>query len=247
MYKVIVVEDEKIVRQGIIRTTDWNKLNCTVVGEAGNGEEGAELIRKLNPDLVITDIRMPKMTGIEMLESLKAEMPRMPMVILLTAYDDFAYAQQAIRLGARDYVLKPFEDNKLENCVLRILNEVQSSSNVSDDAAQSSSDADMSKYLAEAFKYIEENYSNPELSAQMVADHLNISTGHLSHLFRKETEYTMSGYVLECRMNAAKRYLKDYRYKVYEVAEMVGYKDLTYFSATFKKFVGVTPKDYQNS
>ena len=98
MYKVVVVEDEKRVRQGIIMGTDWSKINCVVMGEAANGEEGVEMIRKCRPDIVITDIRMPKMMGIEMIENVYEDGLE-PYVIFLTAYDDFAYAQQAIKLG----------------------------------------------------------------------------------------------------------------------------------------------------
>lgn len=92
MYKVVVVEDEKRVRQGIVMGTDWSKINCIVMGEAANGEEGIEIIRKCKPDIVITDIRMPKITGIEMVQKLHEEGME-PKVIFLTAYDEFTYAQ----------------------------------------------------------------------------------------------------------------------------------------------------------
>lgn len=75
---------------------------------------------------------------------------------------------------------------------------------------------------------------------------MGISGGHLSHLFRKETNFTMMNYVVNCRIRAAKGLLKDYRYKIYEVAEQVGYRDITYFSAIFKKHVGVSPSEYQD-
>ncbi len=90
MYKVVVVEDEKRVRQGIIMGTDWSKINCVVMGEAANGEEGVEMIRKCRPDIVITDIRMPKMMGIEMIENVYEDGLE-PYVIFLTAYDDIAH------------------------------------------------------------------------------------------------------------------------------------------------------------
>lgn len=120
MYKVVVVEDEKRVRQGIIMGTDWTKINCIVMGEAANGEEGVEIIRKCGPDIVVTDIRMPKMMGIEMIERIQ-EYGLEPYVIFLTAYDDFTYAQQAIKLGVADYLLKPFKDGELESTIVKII------------------------------------------------------------------------------------------------------------------------------
>ena len=128
MYKVVVVEDEKRVRQGIIMGTDWSKINCVVMGEAANGEEGVEMIRKCRPDIVITDIRMPKMMGIEMIENVYEDGLE-PYVIFLTAYDDFAYAQQAIKLGVADYLLKPFKDGELENTIGRIIEKNRSAGN----------------------------------------------------------------------------------------------------------------------
>ena len=116
MYKVIVIDDEMLVRRGIVMETDWQALNCVVVAEAGNGIEGLEAVRKYHPDLLICDIRMPKMDGIEMLKELRAEGNDVS-VIFLTAYSDFSYAQSALKLFASDYLLKPFGDGELEQAV----------------------------------------------------------------------------------------------------------------------------------
>ncbi|MCR4740445.1 MAG: response regulator [Lachnospiraceae bacterium] len=248
MYRVVVVEDETIVRQGIIRDTDWGSVECMVVGEAGNGQEGLEVIRRLRPDLVITDIRMPKLSGLEMAEILDKE-KIMPVMIFLTAYGDFAYAQQAIKVGARDYVLKPFKDNVLEESIKKTLSRYLKKAGFEDKVQNeelSLKKGDKSKYLTAALAYIDENYSDPDLSAAKVAQAIGVSTGHLSHLFRRESSFTMSNYVLDCRMRAAKKLLQDYSHKVYEVAEAVGYRDITYFSVSFKKYVGVTPSEYQD-
>ena len=116
MFKILVVDDENLVRKGIVMETDWARLDCMVVAEAANGEEGLEAIHKYRPDLVICDIRMPKMDGIEMVTELRNE-GNETYVIFLTAYDDFAYAQNAVKLGASDYLLKPFEDGELETAL----------------------------------------------------------------------------------------------------------------------------------
>ena len=233
MYKVVVVEDEKRVRQGIIMGTDWSKINCVVMGEAANGEEGVEMIRKCRPDIVITDIRMPKMMGIEMIENVYEDGLE-PYVIFLTAYDDFAY--------------DTMPDGELENTIGRIIEKNRRDCERREQQNQELrlDLGDKSKYIMDAVAYVDENYANPDISVKAVADSLGISEGHLSHLFRKETDSTLMTFVTKKRMRAAMTLLQDYRHKVYEVAEEVGYRNITYFSATFKKYVGVSPSEYQD-
>ena len=112
MLKVLVVEDEELIRRGIVLAVDWAALGCVVVGEASNGEEALEAVERLNPSLIITDLKMPRMDGIEMLRRLR-ERGNNAYVIILTAYDSFEYAQSALRLGAVDFLLKPFHDGGL--------------------------------------------------------------------------------------------------------------------------------------
>ena len=119
MLRVLVVEDEEMIRKGIVLTVDWTALDCVVVGEAANGVQGLEAARRLNPNLIITDLKMPQMDGIEMLRALRAEGCK-AYVIILTAYDNFSYAQSALRLGAVDYLLKPFHDGDLEHAITQL-------------------------------------------------------------------------------------------------------------------------------
>ena len=120
MTRVLIVDDEKYVRMGIKSETDWALIGCEVVGEAANGIEGLEAAETLRPDLVISDIRMPKMDGIEMAEKIIEKCPGTK-VIFLTAYNEFEYARQAIRIGVSDYLLKPFQDGELEGSIQRLL------------------------------------------------------------------------------------------------------------------------------
>ena len=108
MLKVLVVEDEELIRKGIVLAVDWAALDCVVVGEASNGEEALDAVERLSPSLIITDLKMPRMDGIEMLRRLR-EAGNPVYVIILTAYDSFTYAQSALRLGAVDFLLKPFQ------------------------------------------------------------------------------------------------------------------------------------------
>lgn len=119
MMRVLVVEDEEMIRKGIVLATDWQSLGCVVVGEAANGEEGIAQAEKCRPSLIITDLKMPKMDGLEMIAKLR-EAGCDAYIIILTAYDSFTYAQTALRLGAVDFLLKPFHDGDLENAVLAL-------------------------------------------------------------------------------------------------------------------------------
>ena len=102
-----------------------------------------------------------------------------------------------------------------------------------------------SKYVREALAYLSEHYNDPDISVSSVARSLGVSDGHLSHVFKKETSYTLSAYLTNYRMHKATELLRDCRVKVYEVAESVGYRDITYFSSAFKKSVGMSPSEYQ--
>ena len=244
MLKVLIVEDEEMIRKGIVLTVDWAALDCVVVGEAANGVQGLEAARRLEPSLIITDLKMPQMEGIEMLTALRAE-GCTAYVIILTAYDNFAYAQSALRLGAVDYLLKPFHDGDLENAITRVQQRQQPAA----DAAPIGTPrkGDKSKYVLEAMDYISKHYNEPDISVGTVAQSLNISEGYLSHTFKKETDYTLLNYLTRYRIHKAMELLKDCRVKVYEVAEQVGYRDIAYFSATFKKYAGISPSEYQLS
>ena len=120
MIRVLMVDDEPLVRRGIVAGVDWVALGCEVVGEAQSGEEGLALARKLKPELIITDIRMPKMDGITMMNLLREE-GCAAHCIVLTAHSEFEYARGALLFGADDYLLKPFEPEELLARVENIL------------------------------------------------------------------------------------------------------------------------------
>lgn len=186
MLKVLVVEDEELIRKGIVLALDWAALDCVVVAEASNGEEALEAVERYAPSLIITDLKMPRMDGLEMLRRLR-ERGSSAYVIILTAYDSFEYAQSALRLGAVDFLLKPFHDGELEQAVTALRRRLEPA----DDG--------------------EERSSLPLLRLK---------------------KGDKSKYVLQ-----AMELLRDCRAKVYEVAEQVGYRDITYFSTTFKKWL----------
>lgn len=250
MLKVLVVEDEEMIRKGIVLAVDWAALDCVVVGEASNGAQALEVVERYDPSLIITDLKMPVMDGLEMLRQLR-ERGNNAFVIILTAYDSFAYAQTALRLGAVDFLLKPFHDGELEQAVTRLKQRMDRAGQGGEKGPAplplpELKKGDKSKYVLEAMAYIGEHYHEPNIGVAAIAQHLGISEGHLSHTFKKETDYTLLNYLTRYRIHRAMELLRDCRLKVYEVAEQVGYRDIAYFSATFKKLVGMSPSEYQD-
>jgi len=122
MIKVMIVDDNKLIRQSIIMTMDWNLMGCKVVCEAANGLEAMSLSKEYLPDLIITDIRMPEIDGLELTERIKKYLPFVK-VIIITGYDEFKYAQRAIKLGAFDLILKPINNQELHDVITRAVNE----------------------------------------------------------------------------------------------------------------------------
>jgi two-component system response regulator YesN len=123
MYKLMLVEDEEDVREGIIQEIDWSALGYEIVGTAENGKEAVELIERSVPDVVVTDIQMPFMDGMQLSEIIKARYP-MTKVIILTGYDEFEYAQKAIKLHIDEYVLKPFSAQELIEVLKKVRDQI---------------------------------------------------------------------------------------------------------------------------
>lgn len=233
MLKVLVVDDEPTVRRGIILGVDWEKMNCVVAGEAANGLEGLEAVERYHPNLIFIDVEMPQMDGLEMLRRLR-ERDSQASVILLTDRVEFAHAGSALRLGAAACLLKPLRDRELIAAIDHVRKREEPSK------------GDKSKYVRQAIGYIAGHYSDTDISITTIARALGVSEGHLSHVFKKETSYTVISYLTQYRIHKAMELLRDRRYKVYQVAELVGYRDVAYFSSTFKKTAGLSPSEYQD-
>jgi two-component system response regulator YesN len=122
MHSVLLVDDEVFARKGLRRLIDWASCGYRVIGEADNGEDAYAIIRRLKPDLVITDVRMPVMDGLELIRKTTENEPEQPGFIIISGYNEFAYAQQAVRYGVHDFILKPVDENELK-AALRQLDE----------------------------------------------------------------------------------------------------------------------------
>ncbi|MBD8069067.1 response regulator transcription factor [Bacillus sp. PS06] len=120
MYKVLLVDDEQFVRKGLMSLIDWDGCGYEVIAEAGNGEDALQVIMDCQPDLVITDIRMPVTDGLELIQNVSQSNEITPKFVIVSGYNDFKYAQQALRFGVSDFILKPIDKDELEVTLLRL-------------------------------------------------------------------------------------------------------------------------------
>ena len=244
MNRVFVVEDSALLRQELLSTTPWAQLNCQVVGSSGNGKDAEQMIRALCPELVITDICIPQMDGLELIEAL-ADLPHIR-YILISAYSKFEYAKKAIKLNVCDYVLKPIDDKELYNAIQKVSGDSDASVQSAEAPADiSQPDQSSDRHITALTQYVQQHYKQ-DISLPQAAKALYISESYISKLCRRKLCASFAEYVAQVRIRHAESLLRQASgYTVTQVAQMVGFNDYRYFCTTFKKLVGITPKKYQ--
>ena len=251
MYKVIIVEDEPIIRKGLTYKVDWPKINCIVIDSASNGIEGMDKIKSLRPDIVITDVRMPFKDGLEMLTETKDEYRYE--TIIISGFDEFKYAKQAIRLGVSDYLLKPIDINQLERTLKKLVHKIEKRKGQKSLEKQSQlyrkvlnlefQPREKFTYSEAVINYIKENYCL-DLTLKDVSNHLGISIASLNSRFKEDTNYSVNEFLIRYRILKALQLLQNEQMYVYEVAEKVGFNDYKYFSQVFRRYVGMSPTQF---
>ena len=247
MYRVVLIDDEKIIVDGLTRVIKWADYNCEVVGAAYDAAGGAALIRRLKPHIVFTDIKMPDQDGLTMLAGLKSEFPEMQIAVL-TGYRDFNYAQEAIKLGVTRFLLKPSKMDELHEALSAMKERLDK---LPPDAAAGEDEPCLDRHAGsfivnQATAYIEEHYAQ-KLTLQEVADKCYVSQWHLSKLINKYTGNTFYELLNNVRIEQAKALLNDPKLKIGDIVDMVGYSDAAHFSRVFKRIVGVSANEYRNS
>ena len=243
MYRVVLIDDENIIVEGLRRVIRWGDYNCQVVGTACDAEEGARLIREQRPHILFTDIRMPGRDGLSMVAGLRSEFPDMQ-VAILTGYRDFSYAQEAIRLGVTRFLLKPSKMEEIKEALTAMTERLdkQSPEEAEDEQTQHAG----SFIVNQAMSYMEKNYQQ-KLTLQAVADCCYVSQWHLSKLLNRYAGKSFYDILNTIRIQKAKELLADPRLKIGDIGEMVGYADTAHFARTFKKLEGMSANEYRNT
>lgn len=252
MYRVLVCEDEYIIRKGLIFSIDWAKHQCCVIGEAENGEEGIQKILELQPDIIIADINMPICNGLQMIEETYEKVNYS--IIILSGYNDFDFAMKAIKFGVSEYLLKPVEESEMEKALDHAIAQVEmralyqkqllhkedvKSIRIIEPVQFEAQDMLVQRMV----DYINENYAN-KIVMHDLSDKLNYSETLLNKRFKDAFGTTFNDYLNKVRIQKAIDAMQSTNKYVYEIANECGFKDYKYFSIVFKKYLGCSPKEF---
>ncbi len=250
MFKVVIIDDEPIIVEGISRMVPWDKFGCRLVATANDGMEGTEVIREQKPNILFSDIAMPGLDGLSMVAGIKSEFPDTE-ISILTGYRDFDYAQKAIRLGVTRYLLKPSNMDEINEAIEAMVGNLTAKNivpeeNETDPEKEGKPDNAASSFIVNnALRYIEKNYAH-KLTLSEVAEKTYISQWHLSKLLNRHMGQNFSEILNHIRIREAKKLLKDPSLRIGDIAEMVGFIDMAHFSRVFKKILGISANEYRN-
>jgi len=237
LYRVVLVDDEPWVLEDIDKAINWDEIGYKICAKLQSAEELLCLYRRIRPHVIISDIKMSGMSGIELLNEVNNIYKNEVVFILLSIYDLFSYATQAVRYDAFDYLLKPVDGNALKEVLLRAKERLQL-------LYGTSIDYNGYKIVDDVMSYIKENY--PEyFSLNDMASSMHLNPSYLSKAFKQKTGVNISKCLTEYRINAAIDLLKNTRLSLDEIAFKVGYSDYFYFNKIFKKEKGITPSAFR--
>lgn len=236
MYRIAIIDDEPWVGAVLMENIDWNQLGFQIAGLYTHPGEALKSICEMNPEIVITDISMPMINGLDLIKRAKSDGCTSRFVIL-TAYKDFDYARQAITLDVEDYCLKPIEINETLTLFRRLKSKLDT------DHTEETEEFPGTRF-EEILDYIDK-HMNERLSLQDIGDRFYINRNYICNLFKKNGDTTFSQYLTEVRLKRAKFLLTGTCLSLAEIADKVGFKDEFYFNKVFKKSESVSPGLYR--
>lgn len=235
--RVLLVDDEIMIREGFKKLFDWEAHDCEVVGEAADGMEALAKIDSLQPDIAIMDINIPIMNGLKVIQMSRLKHPDTAFVIV-SGYDDFSYCREALRLQITDYILKPVNYEEFGTCIDNLkIALFQRQSSKQDTLQEERTILSITRYL--------QAHLSEEISLAILAEEFHLNAQYISQLFKSEIGVGFLAYLTNIRMEHAKKLLLTTALSIAEVSEQSGYGDYRVFTKVFKKSEGVTPSQYR--
>lgn len=251
MLRMIIVEDESLIREWLTSAVQYSQLGISVIATARDGEEGAELIRNLEPDIVLTDIMMPKKTAFDMFEETKDISYEK---VILSSYSDFHHAKKAMKYGVFNFLEKPLDVEELRDSLWQICLDLKEERRLRTQEREAEAfpsielptihQENWSALLAE---YVHQNY-NKMISTEEIAKNFGYSESYLYKKIKEELGITLKDYLNRYRIKRSIQLLTSHEdLRVYEVAEAVGFSDYNYFGKVFRKYTGLTFTEFKEN
>lgn len=246
--KLLIAEDEHLIRKWLSNALDFQELNIDDVYFAEDGEEAYKLIKEHEPDIVLTDINMPKMNAFELFEATKSIAYRK---IILSGYDEFINAKRAMQYGVEDFLVKPIDLVELRKCFVKLLYDIHQTEKTFDSLEKNEFDIlgevrySRDVVTNQVLEWIKEHYAE-KFTTQDLATALNYSESYIYQKIKKHLEMSLNEYINRYRIKMATNYLmKEPELRLYEVANFVGFNDPKYFNQVFKKYMGITVTQFK--
>ena len=235
--RVLLVDDEIMIREGFKRLFDWAAHGCEVVGEAADGAQALAQIDALAPDIVIMDINIPIMNGLKVIQLARMRHPDTAFVIV-SGYDDFSYCREALKLQITDYLLKPVDYAEFGTCIdnLKI--------SLFERRQSTAQELPEGRTITLLTRYLQEHLAE-EISLNVLADEFHLSAQYISQLFKSEIGVNFLSYLTNIRMERAKKLLPSTDLPIAEISQQSGYADYRVFTKAFKKAENMTPSQYR--
>lgn len=232
MIDFIIVDDEKYTCLMLSEIMDWKSMGFNLCGIFYNGQTALDFIKENHVDIVITDINMPKMNGLELAKELNSLSPE-TYIIFISAYRDFEYARAALSLNVKDYIVKPIVYEQFENTINKAkehFSPVQNSHN---------------EIINKALDFIDKHYME-FITLESISAHISMNPGYFSTYFKNQTGEKFIDYLVRIRMEKAMALIeKNPDIKSFALCDSVGYKSVPYFYKIFRSFTGMTPAEYK--
>ena len=260
MKTLLIVDDEPRTRQGVRKTLEAWSAGRYRIETVASGVEALEWLKEHSAHLIITDVRMPEIGGLQMLEAIQGNeggtgigsgSHHKPVVIVISGHAEFDYAQKAIQLGVVEYLLKPLDKPRLIQAVEKALEAEEERHRigrmeklVDPKLLEAGQEAKYGQPVRDAIAFVDEHMRDA-IGMKQVADHLHLNASYFSVLFKEQTGFTFSEYLTRRRLQRAKELLAQTRMPIGEIAEQVGYQTAKYFIKVFKDSESISPSQYR--